>query len=527
MAKAVRREAVPALVIGLNSPGMTPLLRAGLGGLAASLRAVLRTTHPKAKWPASVPLADGLAVVEPHRITLSWDSGRPANVLKELFGASFRLSKPYGLIDLPGTYDHRVPTPAVAASLQGAMKKTFLQHGSTTTKKGEPVTVSLTVDDRVLPVTMQAYSDFRHQTAWSVIDDAFSSGAAELAGWAYPGAAQRHIGFAETKCSYTPAQAVCACFALIGCISYTTPGGGALVIPEPSDLVQFAAIRPLLTPRRLSDAYVAGTADAVLAVHLALRMDTASRDRTGIANAHGVTLRTTPWAKQQKSRVSTLTPGVITERILDLYDTAARELPTTIRITGKSASEDDDESGFFSATSALRGFIAENLASGEPWFKGFTTATVGGKKPRFIHYYRAKDNRGALFFNERKGLIRMLSYLDDAEQVLVTSVHIALRQRFGAIASETEGNPATMQNRFQSEREKWRLAFSSAKTPEQIRGSLADLWSRAGSNSELQSRWKDVLPLLRQSHWQVARDLALVALASYRGGGEQDIEGAS
>jgi hypothetical protein len=38
----------------------------------------------------------------------------------------------------------------------------------------------------------------------------------------------------------------------------------------------------------------------------------------------------------------------------------------------------------------------------------------------------------------------MLEHLDAAEKVLVRSVHIALRQRFGAIADESKDNQVTM-----------------------------------------------------------------------------------
>jgi CRISPR-associated protein Cas8a1/Csx13 len=113
-------------------------------------------------------------------------------------------------------------------------------------------------------------------------------------------------------------------------------------------------------------------------------------------------------------------------------------------------------------------------------------------------------------------LIDMIGKLEQAEEVLVRSIHTAIRQRFGRIAEESP-NPAARQNRWDGERERWRLAFWGAKTPDQIRAALADLWSRAGTNPELQERWREILPLLRPDKWQMARDLALVALASYAG----------
>jgi CRISPR-associated protein Cas8a1/Csx13 len=109
----------------------------------------------------------------------------------------------------------------------------------------------------------------------------------------------------------------------------------------------------------------------------------------------------------------------------------------------------------------------------------------------------------------------MLEHLPDAERLLVESVHIAIRQRFGAIADENRDNKQAMKNRFKREKERWRLSFSGAKTHEQVRHTLADLWSRAGSNRVLQENWLALLPLLREEHWRTARDLSLVALASY------------
>jgi CRISPR-associated protein Cas8a1/Csx13 len=96
----------------------------------------------------------------------------------------------------------------------------------------------------------------------------------------------------------------------------------------------------------------------------------------------------------------------------------------------------------------------------------------------------------------------------------------------GRIADETRDNPATRNNRMDTERERLRLSFAGAKTPEQVRAALAELWSRAGTNRELQAHWQDILPLLRPEHWRTARDLALVALASYQGRGAEPSEAA-
>jgi CRISPR-associated protein Cas8a1/Csx13 len=512
--------AAPAdLVLGLHDPGLTTMLRAGLGGLAASLRAIARTQNPDHQWPAPVPLGPGEAVVEPSRITLRW-GGDPEATLRALFEGSFEIRN--GLIHLPGAWDpSRAWTIQLGAALQNGLKRTFLQHGQTTKKEGAARPHGFEIDDRTITVTYQPYASFKHQGVWKDVLKGLKSGSVELAGWANPGAVGRHNAFDVTEWSYGPAEALCGIFAIVGCVSLgiTQSGGaGALVILEPADLVRFAEVRPRLTPDKLEDAHVAGASDAVLHVHLVLRMEQLARDRSGIAAVHGLTLRATPWASQQKSRIATVSPTSIHERTLDEYDIVARTLPVKLRVTrGKDTGEGEEGTGYFAVASALRGFIAENLAKGRRWFTGFATAVTLEKQPRFLHRYRTmKDNLGALRTEERSGLIAMTDKLEEAEKHFVRSVHVALRRRFGAIAKECEGNLATMKNRFQGERDKWRMAFAGSKTHEQIRGALADLWSRAGANRELQAHWEELLPLLRPEHWQTARDLGLVALASYQ-----------
>lgn len=109
------------------------------------------------------------------------------------------------------------------------------------------------------------------------------------------------------------------------------------------------------------------------------------------------------------------------------------------------------------------------------------------------------------------------------ESVLVRAVHEALRSRYGQIADENKTNPVAMKNRFSGEYDRWRLAFAGAKTADQFRKALCDLFSRAGNNSVLKKCWQDLLPMLRTNAWQHARDLALLGLCSYQGRGESGV----
>ena len=110
------------------------------------------------------------------------------------------------------------------------------------------------------------------------------------------------------------------------------------------------------------------------------------------------------------------------------------------------------------------------------------------------------------------------------EEVIVRAVHEAMRCRYGRIAAENARNRAAMKNRMTREYERQRLAFVGAKTANALRHALADLWSRAGSNSVLREAWPHVLPLLSNEKWQLTRDLALIALASYQGKEQENID---
>jgi hypothetical protein len=148
-----------------------------------------------------------------------------------------------------------------------------------------------------------------------------------------------------------------------------------------------------MTPRNVSEVHVAGVSDAVLAVSVALRLDSVARHRRAVGSAHGVLLRATPWASQQKNRVSIVSEAKFADTLLDEYDQVARLLPTRLQAR---APKKDDETGYFASPSVFRGFVAENLATGRSWYVGFAKATTAEKPPRFIHYYWEKDGLGAL-----------------------------------------------------------------------------------------------------------------------------------
>src|SRR4051794_6872186 len=102
------------LTMNLFGPGMTILHRAGLGGLASSLRYIKRAWQsdvilneelPGGPWAEGKPHWD----VSAQSITLRFGDPKEArNFLRRLFCLSFRLKE--GLLHLPGQYGDMAPS---------------------------------------------------------------------------------------------------------------------------------------------------------------------------------------------------------------------------------------------------------------------------------------------------------------------------------------------------------------------------------------------------------------------------------
>ena len=247
---------------------------------------------------------------------------------------------------------------------------------------------------------------------------------------------------------------------------------------------------------------------------------------------HAMTFTPTPWASQQKSRVATIHVPADDEKQLERFARALALLPPRIvtrvvkETTGRGKQKtvvEHRES--FRADSVIRPLIAENLALHRKWYAGFTRLMTRTNPAT------DKPYRNQLFF-ERKGLHDMISdpqmWDKEGETLVVQAVHEAIRQSLGRIREETDGpsgkklSQAT-KNRWERFREKLRLDLAGAKTFAQLRFALADFFSRGGNNAVLRGAWDKVLPVLR-SDWQLARDLGLLALASYAGRGESDAD---
>lgn len=524
-----------SLTLDLFAPGMTLIHRAGLGGLACTLRYVERAYSSgqlRSKDLPAGPWRDGPPwEVMPHAVRLDFgEPPRAGEYLTRLFAVAFRITD--HLIDLPGQYETR-PSLAVRAELQAGLTLTFLQHGRVRDLSKQPITVEYDPDGDGKTVIRTQYrhcSWYKHQDGGEVLADQHGlvPDTLEVIGPLNPGAVVRHNAFpGNTKVEENADRLICLYFAMVGCLALSVNrGAGVLLIPEVNHLQQFCLVRPFLTPTSARDCRIASAADAALQAQVRLlgkRIIAAS----DLPEIYAMTFQPTTWASQQKSRVDTIYVSAGDETRLSQFDVAMQELPPRIvppRVEQRKGKvrgpEEQDE--YFWADSVVRPLVAENLALGRSWYTGFTSLMTAIDS-------RGKPVRGKIAF-ERKGLKAMSERLlwdHEREAVLVRAVHTAISNHLGRICADTDqGRPLSQatKNRWDRFKERFRLSLTGAKTAEQCRNALCVLFAGSVHNPELTKKWQQVMPLLLED-WRKARDLGLLALASYGGRGDEPLAG--
>ena len=517
-----------SLTCDLFAPGMTPLHRAGLGGLVSTLRWIEKSL-PEAERPL------GQWIVDERSVILSWEEAEEAKpFFDRLFNLAFQIQE--GLIYLPGQYGELAPPLEVRAALHEGLLLSFYDHGPTSRGSETAIENTYEIDDKLVSYRYLPLSWYKHQNTQgrgkgkdgsTLMVDSLTAQVG-LTSALFPGAIQRHAAHSASQVTQSAELVLPLLFAPVGTMALKAGGkkvndrgnrkfkpGAALLIPDLNTLSEVEYFLPTIIPRSARDCQIANVADAALQAEIRLRSRNLL-DRETLSGLRCVWCCPTDW----NSRLQP--PSAVTEVSVDTTDIVLDQFEVAMAVLAPSSPRQNKEGEYFWPKSYVRPFIAENLVSGRPWYAGFTRLMTAKdesmKKPKPI--------RDALKF-ERGGLHTMTEEIQwdhPGEEIIVRAVHEAMRCRYGRIAAENTQNEVTMKNRMNREYERQRLAFLGAKTANALRHALADLWSRAGSNSVLRESWPHVLPLLSNEKWQLTRDLALIALASYQGKEQENID---
>lgn len=526
------------LKIDLFDPGMGPLHRAGVGGLAATIDKIARKFHP------------GQLAHDDRTVTLKWDKTQGAKgFFQKLYELSFDLKD--GLIHLPGTYASIEPSPIVKAILQQALSQTILQFGPNRKSK-EIVTKYYEIDSAPMKIKHQYLIGYTHRSAWEDLIDTKGKikDWVEIGGTIAPGFVQRHVVYNSTNFEVPASHAIALHFALVGTLSLElNDNEGVLIVPDVQDLDKFSKSRGFLTPTNPRECRVSNPADAAIRSQIRLQASTIADgkdDDLGFDRSFAVRFQSQAWNQKQKTRSDVIVidfqkneeneldlirfevamleiaPRVVRPKQDQKDETANKEAPPN-RNRSRSNPNVERPTGFW-AESVVRPLVAENLAMSRPWYQNFRSLLVGSSGS-------TDEQRVRQLENERKGLQAMIDeeWNDRASEQIVRSIHEAMNRRFHAIASESnyeygkEKNKQAFFNKRMRQIQEWRIELVNAKTPDDVRKALGDIWSRSiigfdrvQFNSVLRDHWQEILPLFNDSkRWMLNRDLALLAISSY------------
>jgi CRISPR-associated protein Cas8a1/Csx13 len=484
----------PKIDLHLGDPCMTLMHRAGLAGLYMTLEQLKSETNRPGNlnWKLT-----------PRSIQIDWE-GSDFEALNWLLKRSFQISED-GLINLTGLNPKTMGIQTQVTIHQG-IRGTFLQHPSTCKSAGV-VSKSFLIDEGSpeIIVKYQVLTSYAHQDFASSLCDSKGHLLQEpisIAGWLNPGAVVRHVAFnSQTGFEEIPEYALVLLFAPVACQYFILRSRlrdkraqYALVIPEVTDLELYAKRRRQFREFGYRDFHASSFGDAGLSF-LTYEKTIDILKKNKVERCQVITLGTVAWSSQQKTRTD-LEVIEADEKICKNYQ-KSREFFTDRVIQGK-------ESGFV-APSFARELLANNLARGAPWYAGLSNKVNSSELFKQLTY-------------EREGLYKMVQSAQwnrESEKLFVQACHEALRNTYGKIGQRAR-DKGEIPN-FDRENERIRTGLGRCKNAETFRQFITDFWSRAGQIPILQDHWQELLSLTTDSQsWKVAKDLTLLALASYK-----------
>jgi CRISPR-associated protein Cas8a1/Csx13 len=487
---------------------MTHLHRIGLAGLYMTLKRL-----------EGGSALDGLAWELSNRsVTIHWD-GVAKERFDALFKASFGVDKA-GLVSFAAHRGHAISDLARIA-LNDALRMSFLQHNKQNMiPKGTPDrNVSFDFGEKQVTVAYKPFvKDFAHSLAAKNLPAGKKTvEKMTVKGWLFPGAAERHSGLAGTEIEEPFGRYLCLLYSPVASLyfrlmhrgldgKYDERRGLAVVVPHIADLEEYGICFSDYLASPVERLIADGVGDAGLTGLLTLAA-TRPLETLGVTGCTVYVMGTVVWSKQQKSRTAVGTVQLSDIKALRDFESAHKNLPNRrIFHTPKpTKKESDPPSRTWVQPSLCRGLLADNIAAGREWFRGFDQLMKSGKSAKYVLY-------------ERRGLntmVQEITWNAEADRKLVEAVHSAIRNRLGKLAAQ-----AKVRNeipRFDREFERIRTGLMRAKNAQTLRAELTDLFARGGLNNVLQAEWPTVLPLLTSTDWQRTRDLALLGLASYVG----------
>ncbi|MBI1893415.1 MAG: type I-MYXAN CRISPR-associated Cas8a1/Cmx1 [Candidatus Rokubacteria bacterium] len=523
----------------LSDRGMGVLERAGLAALHMTLRAAEEQSADlrPLRWTAGD--------LTPDSVTLRWKE-KGERAFKKLFEYAWQVRD--GVFYLPGVHREdeqkefayrRVPT-------HNGLLGTFLQHINVQPRAKEVTRITEQVEEDK-QITVQ-FKVVRRSHIKPIRDlkklflrKSLTTKPVTLSGWVMPGIAPRYG--TEKAWQGHARLALLLMLAPIACLYLRLKGKGSnriVVAPDVSDLDEFSKVRPtLLLSPDAADAASLGDAGLRFAAEYATRslhqeMPVACRvvamgkvDYYRSQSVRKAVLDVKP-ALSSVERYQNLL-GAFPNTYVSLRDVAPATSESVVDAVLQSDDDDAEDqraSGYFRVPSG-RGRIADNIVAGRPWYSDLFTPLVwdvyGLERQR-------KKSRGTsverIYFKnisyQRRNLMELIQEQEmwdtESERYFVEAFWEILASLYAQEAKAVErGGSRKVEDRLDDLNEDIRRSLMRAKTRVLLRGYLAELFAKGGRQPALVQNRAEIWKLMDHPwEWKRARDLALLALATYQ-----------
>ncbi|MEM8641359.1 MAG: type I-MYXAN CRISPR-associated Cas8a1/Cmx1 [Cyanobacteria bacterium P01_G01_bin.54] len=455
-----------------NSDTLIPH-RAGIAGLALALSVLNREDAPL-DWNPEFP---------DNTVTLTWERSDRAAV-EWLMQQTYQVQDGYlnvpalNLLDAQSSY-----------TFTQGVTSTLLQH-SKQRKLDAAVSRNFTIEAGQ-PEIKLSYRPLLECYYTRPPKEAFNSRgmfrrAIALKGHHLPGLVECFVNGAYQE---TPEGFLALLFLPLACGYYNLPSyRSALVIPEVKNLTEWVKYRKQLKGRTYSEFRATGAGESGLRFLLSSRAAEDSR-LFNVDYCEVYQLGSQVWDANQSYLKQAVYRIHADERMLAIYDSAQNIFRTQVR--------QNDKGETWLALSKVLPWIADNLISKRPWYNGF------------FEFFKANE------MYERKGLTKMTEHLTDAETLLFNSVQGAFRVFLSGQIKQATKQGRNLDYPQVTDKVVYRLQRPS--TQQEFATALVDFLSQHRSKAAQGAGLAIYGWLHSDQNWRKARDLALLAIATYQG----------
>lgn len=367
---------------------------------------------------------------------------------------------------------------------------TFLQHSKQRTLEKTPALIPIVVEDNQ-PEIILSCRKLIDCYYLRELKGVFSSkgkfnSAIPIKGHHLPGLVECFVNgeYQESSIGF-----IALLFLPLACSYYLMINGRyALVIPEVTNLIAWITRRQQQSSRSYKDFRSPSAGEAGL--RLLLEEQTRSDlNRHKVNYCEVYQLGKQPWDNNQSGLKQAVYRIHASDNVLAIYQSAVVLFAAKVRVTDKGES--------WLALSKILSWIAENLVAGGAWYSGF--------------YEFRKTN---YIYDERKGIVSMTeNFLQQHERNLFEAVQGAFKVYLSGQNKQAKRQGRPLDYSQVTDKVIYRL--QRPNTQQEFATALVDFLSQFRSKSA-RGVGKEIYAWIHGSEWRKARDLSLLAVATYK-----------